>query len=225
MSTQKEHTVSNIHVNIYMNKHALVLGGGSKWGAAFTKNLADNNYHIDLITSSDFSYNNVTTHKIDWWATNEENIYDFVNPLKNKIYDFIFFNQNSGGGPNEQSFAPGDVFPIDLWHKQNWINCQLPYVVVKSLSKSIKKTTKVGWMITGLIDGKDREMWKYAGYASVKSTNVHIMRGFAKYHHGIFFALNPSWFPIDEYNEDSEKIRILIESLTKKENGSILEKN
>lgn len=87
-------------------KHALILGGGSKWGAHFTKNLADNGYAVDLITGSDFDYNNVTSHKIDWVHSNPDNIKELLEPLKNKTYDIIFFNQNSGGGPNEQSYAP-----------------------------------------------------------------------------------------------------------------------
>lgn len=206
-------------------KHALILGGGSKWGAHFTKNLADNGYAVDLITSSKFNYNNVTSHKIDWVYSNPDNVKELLEPLKNKTYDIIFFNQNSGGGPNEQSYAPGDIFPIDHWHIQNWINCQLPYFVVKTLSNSIHKTTKIGWMLTGLIDGKDKEMWKYAGYASVKSTNLHIMRGFANQHHGIFFAINPFWFPENQYEEDAETIRLIIEDLKTSDNGCTVDKN
>ena len=206
-------------------KHALILGGGSKWGASFTKNLADNGYAVDLITSSNFEYNNVISHKIDWIYSNRNSLESLLEPLKEKKYDLIFFNQNSGGGPNEQSFAPGDIFPIDHWNIQNWVNSQLPYVVVKTLSNSIDNDTKIGWMLTGLIDGKDKEMWKYAGYASVKSTNLHIMRGFANQHHGIFFAINPFWFPKNQYSEDADTIRCIIEDLKTSDNGCTVDKN
>jgi len=205
-------------------KHALILGGGSKWGASFTKNLADNGYTIDLITSSNFEYPNVINHKIDWISSDQHIIIGLLEPLKNKIYDLIFFNQNSGGGPNEQSFAPGGIFPIDHWHMHNWINCHLPYVVVKTMSNSIQGSTKVGWMITGLVDGTNKDLWKYAGYASVKSTNIHIMQGFANQHHGIFFAMDPIWFPEDDYKKDAETILSKIEGLTKEDSGSIIKK-
>lgn len=207
-----------------MKQNALLLGCGSKWGATFTQTLADNNYEIDLITGSNFSYPNVTTYNIDWFRSDRQFVENLLQPLSNKKYDLIFFNQNTGGGPNEDAYAPGDIFPMEQWNLQNWINCQLPYVVVKILSNSISNDTKVGWMITGLIDGKDKSLWKYAGYASVKSTNVHIMRGFANTHPGIFFALDPCWFPENQYKQDSETICKMIESLTKEDSGAILKK-
>lgn len=206
-------------------KNALLLGCGSKWGLEFTKHVADSGYSVDLVTGSNVNYNNVTTHNIDWFGSNLQTLDSLLEPMKHKQYDVIFFNQNTGGGPNEQSYAPGDIFPIDHWNLQNWINCQLPYAVVKLLSDSISKTTKVGWMITGLIDGKDKDLWKYAGYASVKSTNVHIMRGFANQHRGIFFAMDPIWFPEHQYKKDAETILSKIENLTIEDSGSIVKKN
>ena len=206
-------------------KHALILGGGSKWGANFTNLLVTKGYTVDLITSSDFNNPSVNTYKIDWLTSSVQSVTELLEPLKNKTYDLIFFNQNSGGGPNDQAFAPGEIFPVEYWHMHNWINCQLPYVVVKTLSNSIQKTTKIGWMITGLVDGKDKDLWKYAGYASVKSTNIHIMQGFANQHQGIFFALDPRWFPEDQYSKDSEKIFTLIESLSLNDTGSIIKKD
>jgi len=206
-------------------KNVLLFGCGSKWGAEFTKTIADAGYNIDLVTGSDFDYKNVTTYKIDWFGSSLQSLQELLDPLKDKQYDIIFFNQNTGGGPNDQAYAPGDIFPIDHWNIQNWINCQLPYAVVKMLNNSIHKTTKVGWMITGLVDGKDKDLWRYAGYASVKSTNVHIMRGFANQHCGIFFAMDPIWFPKDDYKKDSETILSKIEGLSAKDSGSIVKKN
>ena len=43
-------------------KNVLLFGCGSKWGAEFTKTIADAGYNIDLVTGSDFSYKNVTTY-------------------------------------------------------------------------------------------------------------------------------------------------------------------
>jgi hypothetical protein len=204
-------------------KHALLLGCGSKWGATFTKTVSKN-YNVDLITSSNFNHENVTTHNIDWFGSDLQTIKELADKINHKEYDIIFFNQNTGGGPNEQAYAPGDVFPIDHWNTQNWINCQLPYALIKLLSNSITETTKIGWMITGLVDGKDKNLWKYAGYASVKSTNIHIMRGFANQHRGIFFAMDPSWFPENEYEKDAETILSKIENLKIKDSGDIVKK-
>jgi hypothetical protein len=108
---------------------------------------------------------------------------------------------------------------------QNWVNCQLPYAVVKILTNTINENTKIGWMITGLVDGREKDLWKYAGYASVKSTNIHIMRGFAHQHTGIFFAFDPIWFPDDQYRQDSKIILSKIQNLTTKDTGSIVRKD
>ena len=205
-------------------KNALILGGGSKWGAEFTKKLSEN-YHVDLITSSDFTHDNVTPHHIDWFGMNEDVLREILFKINDKKFDIIFFNHNSGGGPNEQSFAPSVNYPIDQWHMQNWINCMSTYFIIQNLSNCIAEDTKIGWMITGLINGKEKELWKYAGYASVKSTNVHIMRGFANTHPGIFFALDPIWFPEEDYKKDAESILTKIEGLIKEDSGSIVRKN
>jgi len=204
-------------------KNALILGGGSKWGAEFTKKLSET-YHVDLITGSYFTHDNVTTHHIDWFGMNEDVLREILFKINDKTFDIIFFNHNSGGGPNEQSYAPGSEYPIDQWHMQNWINCMSTYFIIQNLSNCITEDTKIGWMITGLIDGKEKELWKYAGYANVKSTNVHIMRGFANAHPGIFFALNPIWFQEVIYDLDAETVVKQIENLTAENNGEIITK-
>lgn len=206
-------------------KQALILGGGSKWGAHLTNRLVKNGYKIDLITSTGLEKKNVTNHKIDWWASNERTIDSIVSNLNSDHYDLIFFNHNSGGGPNDTAFAPGDIFPIDFWNKANWINCQLPYYLIKKLSNKINNTTKIGWMITGLIDSRSSSTFKYAGYASVKASNIHIMRGFSQYHDGIFFAIQPIWFPEDDQRKDASRIVSVIENLTVEDNGKILMKD
>lgn len=207
-----------------MNK-VLLFGCGSKWGSHFTKNLADNGYTVDLITSTGLEYPNVYNYKIDWFTSSTDYVNNLLEPLTLKKYDLIFFNQNTGGGPNDQAFMPGHEFPIDQWNMHNWINSQLPFVAIKKLSNNIHDNTKIGWMLTGLIDSKDPELWRYAGYASVKSTNLHIMRGFSKYHHGIFFALNPIWFPAGQEEQDANNIRLLIENLKPDDNGCTIDKN
>lgn len=205
-----------------MTKKALLFGCGSKWGLEFTKALADKGYEIDLISSNDVVYNNVQNFKVDWITSNQHIIKNIIKP---KEYDLIFFNQNSGGGPGGEDFGPSRDFPLDHWNMHLWINCQLPYIVIKHLSKNIKETTKIGWMMTGLITGNDPNLYQYAGYASLKSTNLHIMRGFSQFHQGIFFAINPIWFPIEEYKNDAEKIFRVIENIKKEDSGKSFNKD
>lgn len=205
-----------------MAKKALLFGCGSKWGLSFTRHLADQGYNIDLVSSTIIDYNNVNTLKIDWIQSNENSI---KNLIKKEKYDLIFFNQNSGGGPGEKDFSNERNFPLDHWNLHLWINCQLPYIVIKYLSDYIDADTKVGWMLTGLIVGSDPNLYKYAGYASLKSTNLHIMRGFSKYHSGIFFGINPIWFPVEEYDKDAAQILSVIEKLKDSDSGKSFNKN
>jgi hypothetical protein len=200
-----------------MLKTALLVGCGSKWGASFTENLADNGYQIDLITGSNFSYPNVNTIKIDWFGLNVPKIKELLS--NSKKYDLIFFNQNSGGAPNDHYLKPYNDLDLDQWNFHNWINCQLPYVIIKHLTPSIGSSTKIGWMMTGLIAGHDVDKFQYAGYACVKSSNLHIMRGFSQFHPGIFFAINPIWFPIEDYKKDAGQILNIIERLEIKDTG------
>lgn len=204
-------------------KNALLIGCGSKWGASFTKNLSDNGYQIDLITGSNFNYPNVNSIQIDWTNLTVDKIKELI--ANNKHYDLIFFNQNSGGAPNDHYLKPNNDLDLQQWNFHNWINCQLPYIIIKHLSSSIDLSTKIGWMLTGLVNGHNTDMFQYAGYACVKSSNLHIMRGFSQFHPGTFFAINPIWFPVEEYDTDSNQIRLLVESLTDSDSGKSFNKN
>jgi hypothetical protein len=39
------------------------------------------------------------------------------------------------------------------------------------------------------------------------------MRGFSQFHPGIFFAINPIWFPIEDYTKDAIQISKVIDNL------------
>jgi len=207
-----------------MNKTALLVGCGSKWGAVLSQELIRKNYNIDLITSTGIENPKITNYKIDWWNSDTETIDKIVDNLKTSSYDLIFFNQNSGGGLSEHFFSSEENFPIDHWNKSTWINCQLTYYIVKKLSDKIKENTKIGWMLTGLIDSTDSNFWQYVGYASVKATNLYIMRGFAKFNTGIFFGIQPIWFPAGHEIKDAINIIDIIENLTSADSGKILTK-
>lgn len=204
-------------------KNILLVGCGSKWGASFTKHLSNLGYQIDLISGSDFECPNVNLIKIDWTRFDLPKVKEVLD--NSKTYDLIFFNHNSGGGINDHFFKPGNDYNIDHWNYHTWVNCQLPYFIIKHLSPSITDTTKIGWMMTGLIAGSDSNNFQYAGYAGVKSSNLHIMRGFSKSHPGIFFAINPIWFPIADYQEDAQSIEKVISKLTKSDSGKAFNKD
>jgi hypothetical protein len=63
------------------------------------------------------------------------------------------------------------------------------------------------------------------GYASVKSTNLHLMRGFSLHYPGIFFCINPIWFPKEEFSKDAEQIFSLIIKLQSADNGKVFNKD
>ena len=204
-------------------KKALLIGCGSKWGASFTKHLSDLGYQIDLISGSNFEYPNVNLIKIEWTRFDLPKIKEVLD--NSKTYDLIFFNHNSGGGINDHFFKPGNDYNIDHWNYHTWVNCQLPYFIIKHLSPSIIDTTKIGWMMTGLIVGSESNLYQYAGYASVKSSNLHFMRAFSEFHPGTFFAINPGWFPEDKYLEDAHSITQVIEKITKEDSGKSFNKD
>lgn len=204
-------------------KNVLMVGGGSKWGLEFTKELVNQGSNVDLITGSEIILPNVNSIKIDWYNLNRDYIKSKID--QNKIYDLIFFNQNSGGAPNDHFLKPNNEIDLSTWNYHIWINCQLPYVIIHHLSKGMQSNTKIGWMLTGLIHGHDRNMFQYAGYATVKANNLHIMRGFSQFHHGIFFAINPGWFPIEDYKQDAKKIIKVINNLNLSDTGKTFNKD
>jgi hypothetical protein len=199
----------------------LLVGAGSKWGKLFTEYLCDRDCNIDLITSTGVDNNNVTNHKVDWNRLNLSDLDYLIANLSNDTYDLIFFNQNSGGGPNDKYFAPGLDASLEGWTRNFWIDCQLPYYLIKKLQPKITINTKIGWMLTGLINSVQEEQWKYGGYASSKTTNLHLMRSFSQYNVGIYFCLQPIWFPPGEEIKDCECIFKTIENITSQDNGKV----
>lgn len=205
--------------------NVLLFGAGSKWGAHFTRYLADHDCKIDLVTSSNFQYNNVSTYHINWHTVNLNDLKNLLSSLPEKKYDLIFFNQNGGGGPNDKFYSKEFTIDQDRWNKSYWVDVQLPYYVIKNLTNSISEKTKIGWMLTGLINGIESKHWKYAGYAGAKTTNLHIMRGFSQFHPGIFFCLNPIWFPPDTIDADCLSIYSVINSLVPGDTGKVFTKD
>lgn len=203
----------------------LLVGTGSKWGSIFTKYLTEQGCMIDLVTGTGLDYNNVVNHKVDWNTLSMSDLDTIAANLSHETYDLIFFNQNSGGGPNDKYFSPGLDVSLEGWSKNFWLDCQMPYYLIKKLKPKIKETTKIGWMLTGLINSIDSDQWKYGGYASAKTTNLHLMRSFSQYNIGIYFCLQPIWFPPGEEINDCEAIYNTMINLSSVDNGRIIMKD
>ena len=203
----------------------LLVGAGSKWGSLFTKYLAEQGCIIDLVTGTGVDYDNVINHKVNWNTLSLQDLDVIAANLSQDSYDLIFFNQNSGGGPNDQYFSPGLDASLEGWSKSFWLDCQMPYYLIKKLKTKINETTRIGWMLTGLINSEQSEQWKYGGYASAKTTNLHLMRSFSQYNTGIYFCLQPIWFPPGEEIKDCIMIYDTIKNLTVDDNGRIIMKD
>lgn len=231
-------------------KNALLVGCGSMFGAVFTKNLADNNYQIDLISGSDFQYKNTNTihyeyYNKSWYNdpayTDKMNVEFHKNlidnilfSLKEKTYDLILFNQNPHylfsplNDTKRNNYIDTNML---VWSLNYWIGCQLPYYISAYLNnnKSILSDTKLGWMISGLIETPATELsnWRDQSYISLKVHNMHIMKEFAYSSkinniNGIYFCYQPPHLVIEEYEKVANIMRINIEDLEKDANGCVV---
>ena len=206
-------------------KNALLIGTGSRWGLYFTKELISRGYDVTLITSSNPEVD-ATIVNIDYFNMTNESLQRIADQVKDKKYDLVFFNHNSGGGPDAQYFKPeGPPINHRDWSKSLYIHSMFPAIFIRMISTTITEDTKVGWMLTGMIKESNPEHYQWGLYGSAKYINLCVMRLFSQNHPGTFFALNPSWFPPGEEVNDARIITDLIESVTKDHNGVCLDKN
>jgi hypothetical protein len=196
--------------------NVLIFGGGSKWGSVFAQYIKSLGHEVDVVSSSTGNI------KFDWKSSNLKTLTDALTPLQHKSYDLVFFNQNAGGEPNGAWYSKNPTIPVDQWQQDFWINCQLPYYAIKLLTLS--PNAKIGWMITGLVDGNNQEYWKYPGYAAVKSTNIHIMRGFVEHHPQTFFCIDPGGLQPGEEIKNATQIYNVIDKITIADSGKVFNK-
>jgi hypothetical protein len=196
--------------------NVLIFGGGSKWGSVFTQYIKSLGHDVDVVSSSTGNI------KFDWNSSNLQTLTDTLAPLQHKSYDLVFFNHSAGGEPGGHWFSKTPTISVDRWQQNFWINCQLPYYAIKLLTLS--PNAKIGWMVTGLIDGQDQAYWKHPGYAAAKSTNIHIMRGFVEQYPHTFFCINPCGLPPGQEIEDATQIYNVIDKLTIADSGKVFNK-
>jgi len=188
----------------------LIVGGGSKFGLSFTKFLKSKDHSVDIITSKMLPILGVDSYRVNWNTVKQKDIIDIANKInnKNKIYDIIFFNQNSYMGIDQIVFKENKQLPdIDKWNQSYFTHCQLPLLLIKLLESSISKETKIGWMLTGMIHTDQPEQYKHALYGAAKYTNQSIMKMFSVFDHkGIFFGLDPIWLDMSQEEKECSDI-------------------
>lgn len=210
-------------------KKALLLGTGSKWGKSFSEQLLAEGFHLDIISGTKVVAQNAESFnliQVDWQNFRApDDIYPLLDQLKFGPYDLIFFNHNAPGAPDEWEFQ--NEIQIAQWSHSFWLNCQLPALLIDKLSQKnlIQNDTRIGWMLTGLINGQSPDFWRHAGYASCKYTNMAMLQGFSKYRKGIYFGVQPGSFSPENYRDDSLKILKLISQLTQAESGLCFNKD
>ncbi len=195
---------------------ALIVGGGSKFGEAFSE-LASADYEVHVITGSDSDADR--TIKVDW---NHVGI-DDVLPRIDKSYDLVLFNQNGGGSPNgvegEHSFL-NHTQPLEFWNRGFFNNVQLSYYITRHLD--LKDSDKICWMLTPLFHPTLREYGKmYGGYAGDKAYNFHMMKSFSYYSDASFYGIVPRHF--DETDQFSLAIYDVIKNLEPKLSGQLID--
>ena len=161
--------------------------------------------------------------KIDWHTVNSADIHKAIKNLPDM--DMVFFNQNSSA-LSTGTFAPGKYSTIELWKQVNYwqqayfVSCQLPFLVIHELGNRIQPHTKVGWMLSHLIQSH-RENYQYADYIGNKYQNYMLMKNFADCHTGKFFGIDPGIIT------DSDPITVVtqIDQIFNKEdlNGKVMD--
>jgi hypothetical protein len=200
--------------------NALLIGCGSKWGGDFFLPEIKKDYKTTLITSSNIEDPDLNIIKISYNDINQSLFDNIKDKIKDIKFDLIFFNHNSGGGPGAEYFSPnGPKINSAAWSSSLYIHCHFPAMLIRELTENITEDTKVGWMLTGMIKDANPDNYQWGLYGSAKYINLCIMRLFSQNHPGIFFGINPWWFPKDEAQQRAEDISGLIKNLTKEHNG------
>jgi len=191
---------------------ALLLGCGSKSGLYLAHALKEYYNELHIVTSSDPDIQ-AKIIKVNW---QDICIEELLQELDSE-YDLVYYNQNCWGGPNQGAF---DAF-IAL--EQEWttglsINCYLPYRISREI-----KSNKTIWVTSPFTRIKNRESFggsEMAGYASYKSTIMHLMFSFAKHSEGIHVGYEPHRVTLHE-NYAKHVAKVLFE-LDEEFNGKVI---
>lgn len=195
-----------------MNKRALLIGCGSKFGLRLRNQLLAQDWKIYSISGSDTDIDNpnITHIKVDWSTVKITDIEKFLKMLPN--LDLIFFNQNSS------ALSQGifnKVETLDLWKiEKHWaqsyfVSCILPLHIIQTLKQQCNKDTKVAYMLSSYMYAHpaDPAQLGFADYIGNKYQNYLTMKNFSLNHPACFFGINPEKL---QYVEDDVTISELI---------------
>lgn len=206
---------------------ALIIGGGSKLGLEFTSQLASANYDVTVISGSDQVVSGTIHQKVNWGDITFEDLYCDGNVPEwlRTSYDIIIFNQNPKGPSLDSDNIHELSGKIDNWDRAMFNGVYLPYIVISILREYMTPSTKVCFILSGIIDDQNKNMWKWPVYAGTKSSILHLMRYFSQHLTGTYVAVNPYKLSTETYCDDAEQILSLLSTIDSTHNGKYLGKD
>jgi hypothetical protein len=175
----------------------LYVGTGKGVGAELVRHRRSLGHTVYTISSVDGENN----YKVDWKTVNPTDLHRAVKSLPD--LDLIFFNQNASA-LSSKTFLPGNYKALELWQQSKFwqqtyfVSCQLPFMLIHELGKKIQDHTRVGWMLSHLINDHQAD-YQYADYIGNKYQNYMLMKNFALNHTGNFFGIEPGSLPKSEF--------------------------
>lgn len=174
-----------------MNKHCVLVGCGSKFGAYMTKCFIDQGYQITLVTSHAQLWKNikdVNVISVDWKTLAISDLKRLL-PASDHVHAVIF-NQNSSALSAEK-FMPNQMQNPKHWQQSYFVACQFPYFYIQLLNKKLTQDSKIIWMLSQLIQAPMIDHIGFADYVGNKFTNACVMKSFSLKHPSCFFAVFP----------------------------------
>lgn len=178
-----------------MNKQALIIGGGSKFGLSMTNKLLTQDWIVNTISGSKIAnHKNLNQLTVNWKNVDVTVLQKYLQRLSNQ--NLIFFNQNAST-LNIDDFKNKNFSVLDLWKQEkHWnqtyfVSCILPFHIIHSLDDRCGVDTRVAWMLSSLILKQDCNQMHYADYIGNKFQNYILMKNFSNNHSSCFFGINP----------------------------------
>lgn len=183
-------------------KHCVLTGGGSKFGADLTESFLELGYTVHLITSSSAKWqgvSNVNVIPVIWHELDISKLKTLIPPVN--YIDVVLFNHNASALSIDK-FKFNEVQSLRDWQHSYFVATQFPYYYVKALSKKMDPDSKIGWMLSELINNRDISQVGFSDYIGNKVANACIMKSFSIIGPSCFFGLHP-----DGGTESDSKIK------------------
>jgi hypothetical protein len=134
------------------------------------------------------------TFQVNWSTVTAADIHKIIRKLPS--LDVVLFNQNasslSAGGFKSDCYPTLDLWrQVDHWQQSYFVSCQLPFYLIHSSANKISPNTKIGWMLSELVNSPVNSQVGYADYIGYKFTNTCIMRSFSLNFPACFFGIIP----------------------------------